>query len=98
MIIVDRVIASFVTIMCQNDELSSTMSWLFTKRFRAFYLIFRKQPNPSQNVCYSHSFNFHVSSSSESVSKETTQLIIELNSSLQHIIVTRNSKALANWL
>ena len=37
--------STYVTIMCRNDELS----WLFTKRFRAFYLICRKQPNPSQN-------------------------------------------------
>ena len=34
-----------------DDELS----WLFTKRFRAFYLICRKEPNLSQYFCYSHS-------------------------------------------
>ena len=44
---------TFVTIMCSNDELSL----LFTK---IFYLICRKQPNPSQNFCHSHSLNFLV--------------------------------------
>ena len=33
-------------------------------------------------------FNFHVSGSPESVSKQPTQLIVELISSLRHIIVT----------
>ena len=47
---------TFVTIMCHNDELS----WLFTKRFRAFYFICRDQPNHPQNFCYSHSLNFHL--------------------------------------
>ena len=62
---------------CRNDELSSSLSWLFTTRFGVFfYLIFRKQPNPSQNFCYSHFLNFHVSGSTESVSKQPTQLII----------------------
>ena len=50
---------TFVTIMCHNDELS----WLFTKRFRGFYLICRKQPNPSQNLYYSHNRNFRLSGS-----------------------------------
>ena len=49
---------------------------MFTKRFRAFYLIFRKYPNPSQHFCYSHSLNFGESVSPESVSKQPTQLII----------------------
>ena len=48
-------------------------------------------PNPSQNLCYSHSLNFHVSGSPESGSKQPTQLIVELNSSLRHIIVTLES-------
>ena len=71
--------------MCHNDELSC----LFTTRFRTFYFICRKQPNPSQNFCYSHSLNLHVSGSPESVSKQPTQLIVELNSSLRLIIVTQ---------
>ena len=67
-----------VTIMCLNDE----FSWLFTYRFRTFFLIFRKKPNPSQNFSYSHSLNFHLSG------KQPTQIIVQLNSSLRHIIVT----------
>ena len=50
---------ALVTIMYRNDELSC----LFTKRFRAFCLICRKFPITSQNLCYSHSLNFHVSGS-----------------------------------
>ena len=81
-------LAIIVTIMCCNDELS----WWFTKRFNAFYLSCRKQPNPSQNFCYSHSLNFHLSGSTLSVSKIPTQLIVQLNSSLRHIIVTLVTK------
>ena len=66
---------TFVTIMCHNDELS----WLFTKKIRALYLVCRKQPNPSQNFCYFHSLNFHVSASTEFVSKQPTQLIAAHN-------------------
>ena len=40
------------------------------------------------NVIWSHSLIFHISGSIESVSKQPTQLIVELNSSLWHIIVT----------
>ena len=66
--------------MCRNDELSSALSWLFTTSFRTFYLICRKEPNPSQNLCYSHSLNFYVyvSGSPKSVSKQPTQLIVKL--------------------
>ena len=66
--------------MCRNDELR--LSWLFTKRLIAFCLTRRKLTNPSQNFCYSHSLNFHVSDSPKSVSKQPTQLIVELNSPL----------------
>jgi hypothetical protein len=31
-----------VTIMCQNVELDDELSWLFTERFRAFYLMMVK--------------------------------------------------------
>ena len=60
-----------VTIMYHNDEVEfdDELSWLFTKRFRAFYPTCRKQPNPSQNFCYSNSLNFHLSGSTQSVSK-----------------------------
>ena len=42
------------------------------------------------NFCYSHSLNFQISGSPESVSKQPTQVIVEFNSSLWHIIVTHN--------
>lgn len=60
-----------VTIMCRNDELS----WLFTKRFRAFYLICRKYPKPFQNFFYSHSPNFHLFGSNCSVKIVTREKI-----------------------
>ena len=55
---------------------------MFTIRFIAFHLICKKWPNPSQNFFYSHYLNFHVPGSTKSVSKQPTQLTIELNSSL----------------
>ena len=42
----------------------------------------------------SHSLNFHVSGNLEFVSKQPTQLIIKLNSSLRHIIVTMSFRYL----
>jgi hypothetical protein len=77
-------------VICDNHvpqwwvEFDDELNWLFTKRFRAFYLF----PNPSQNFCYSHSLNFHLSGSTKFVGKQPTQLIVQLNSSLRHIIVT----------
>ena len=75
-----------------NDNLESYIlhQLLFTKRFRAFFLIGRKQPNPSQNFCYSYFLSFRASGSTKSVSKQLTQLIVELNSSLKQIIVTNH--------
>ena len=64
---------------CRNDELS----WLIANKFKAFYLICRKWPNPAQNFCYSHSLNFHLSGSTESVGKQPTQLIAKINLSLR---------------
>ena len=63
-------------------EFSDELIWLFTERFRAFSLICRKWPNPSQNFCYPHSLNFHLSGSTLFVSKQQTQLINQLNSIL----------------
>ena len=51
--------------------MSSVRQWV---EFKIFYP--RKWPNTSQNFCYSHSLNFHISGSTESVSKQPTQLII----------------------
>ena len=89
-------IMTFVPNFCRNDELSC----FFTNRFRAFYHICRKWPNLSQNFCYSNSLKFHESGKvlfthrcrrqiiTESVSKQPTQLIVQLNSLLRHTIVT----------
>ena len=63
---------TIVTIMCRNDELSSTIS----------------ENSQILLKIYSHSLNFHVSGSPEYVSKQPTQLIVELNSLLRYIIVT----------
>ena len=79
---------------CDNNvpqwwvELDNELIWLFTNWFRAFCLLCRKQPNPSQNFCYSHFLNFELSGSTLSVSKQPTQIIVQLNSSLCYIIVT----------
>ena len=72
-------------------EFDDELGWLFTKEFKAFCLICRKYPTLSQSFCYSHSVNFYVSSSTKFVSKQTTQLIVELNSSLRQKIDTLGS-------
>ena len=61
-------IKTFGTIMCRNDELS----WLFTKRSRAFYLICRKK---SQTLLKISVIPILLVNN-------------QLNSSLRHIIVT----------
>ena len=63
-------------------EFEDELSWLFTKRFRAFNL------QILQNFCYTHFLNFHVSGSPESYKKNPTQLTVKPNSSSWHIIVT----------
>jgi hypothetical protein len=54
----------------------------------------------AENCLYSNSLNFHVSGSPESISKQPTQLIVEFNSSLMHIIVTllSNLYTVSNFL
>ena len=64
------------------------LSWFFTKGFRAFCLTCRKKWNPSQNFLYSHSFMYLSGS---------TELIVELNSSLPHIIVTYDAFWFFAW-
>ena len=56
--------------MCCNDQLGDELSWLFTKRFRDFFILFLFY----KNFCYLHSLNFY---STLSVSQQPTQLIIE---------------------
>ena len=78
--------------MCDNyvpqrwDEFNDELNWLFSNRFRYLNVVCRKKPNPK--FCSSHSLNFHVSGSTESGSRQPTQYMAELNSTLQHIIVT----------
>ena len=48
------------------------------RKIAEFFVVFSEKLN----------FNFHVSGSTKSVCKQPTQVIIELNSSLRHIIVT----------
>ena len=70
---------------CRNDELSSMLILLFLLKNSELFILLAKS---FSNFCYSHSLDFHVSGSPESVSKQPTQLIFELNLSLWHIIVT----------
>ena len=71
---------TFVTIMCHNDELSSTLSWVgcLLPDSKLFILFAESSQNPSQNFCYSHSLKFHLSGSTKSVSKQPTQLNVQL--------------------
>ena len=67
-----------MAIIYRNDELSSMIS----RDLQKIVKILLKMS------VISILFNFHVSGSPESVSKQPTQLILELYSSLRHIIVT----------
>ena len=79
---------TIVTIMCRNDELS----WLFTNRFRATRYMKVKRMGITEILRRIWLFSANKTKSSESFSKQPTQLIVELNSSLRHIIVTLDSK------
>ena len=63
-------------------EFDDELSWLFTKRFKTFYPIYRKCPNPSQNFCFPIFLTF--------IYLVALNLLVnnQLNSSLWHIIVT----------
>ena len=74
-----------VTIMCRNNELS----WLFTNRFSATRYMKVKRMGITEILRRIWLFSANKIKSSESFSKQPTQLIVELNSSLQHIIVTQ---------
>ena len=82
---------SYVTIMCRNDELRRTMSSVgcFLKDSELFTLL-AENSQILLKISVIHillTFIYLVSSTS-SVSKQPTQLIVQLNSSLWHIIVT----------
>ena len=74
-----------VTIMCRNDE----FSWLFTKRLSTTRLLKVQRMERKDILRRIWLFSANKIKSSESFSKQPTQLIVELNSSLRHIIVTQ---------
>ena len=69
-----------------DDELS----WLFTKRIRATRYTKVKRMEITDILRRIRLFSANKIKSFESGSKQPTQLIVELNSSLRHIIVTKN--------
>ena len=75
--------------MCRNDELS----WLFTNSFRATRYMKVKRMGITKFLRRIWLFSANKIESSESGSTQPTQLIVELNSSLQHIIVKNEIKA-----
>ena len=77
-----------VTIMCRNDELSGEFTWLFTNRLRATRYMNFKRIGITEILRRVWLFSANKIKSSESGSKQPTQLIVQLNSSLWHIIVT----------
>ena len=70
--------------MCRNDELS----WLFTNRFRATRYMKVKRMGITEILRRIWLFSANKTKSSEFISKQPTQLIVKLNSSLRQIIVT----------
>ena len=66
-----------VTIMCRNDELS----WLFTNRFKATRYVKIKIVGIAEVLRSIWLFSTKKIKSSESGSKQPTQLIVKLNSS-----------------
>ena len=73
-----------VTIMCRNDELSGEFTWLFTNRLRATRYMNFKRIGITEILRRVWLFSANKIKSSESGSKQPSQL----NSSLRYIIVT----------
>ena len=73
----------FATIMCRNDELSLTI-----QSFLSYDLFAENSQIHLKISVIPILFKFHLSGSTYFVSKQPTQLIVQLNSSLRHIIVT----------
>ena len=69
---------------CRNDELS----WLFTNKFSATRYMKVKRMGVTEILRRIWLFSANNIKSSESVSKQPTQLIIELNSSLRQKLGT----------
>ena len=79
---------STVTNFCRNDELSLTMSWLFTNRFSATRYMKVKRTGITEILRRILLFSANKTKSSESVGKQQTQLIVKLNSSLRQKLNT----------
>ena len=73
--------------MCRNDELSST-NWLFTNRFSATVYMKVKRMGITEILRRIRLFSANKTKSLESFNKQPTQLIVDLTTSLQHIIAT----------
>ena len=80
-----------VTIMCRNDELSSMMSWVgFLLKDSELFVLFAENSQILHKISVTPILLtfMYVSGSPEFVSKQPTQLIVKLISTLRHIIVT----------
>ena len=73
--------------MCQY-ELDDKLSWLLSNVLSATRYIKLKKMGITEILRRIWLFSANKIKSSESFSKQSTQLIVELNSSLRHIIVT----------
>jgi hypothetical protein len=76
--------------MCRNDELSSTMSWigcLLTDL--ELFILFAENSQILLKISVIPILLTLKSGSTEIVSEQPTQLIVQLNSSLLHMIVTK---------
>ena len=69
-------------------EFDDELSWLFTNRFSATRYMKVKRMGITEILKRIWLFSANKAKSCESFSKQPTQLIFELNSSLRHIIVT----------
>ena len=74
--------------MCRNDELDNELSWFFPNIFSATRYMKVKRMGITEILSRIWLFSVNKTKSSESFSKQPSQLIVDLNSSLRHIIVT----------
>ena len=78
--------------MRHNDELDVELSWLFTNKFWATRYMKVERMGITEILRRIWVFSANRIKSSESFSKQPTQLIVELNSSLRQKIVTMVSR------
>ena len=84
---------AIVTIMCCNDDLS----WLFTNRLSATRYLKVKKMGIKKILRRIWLFSASKIKISESVSKQPTQVIVKLNSSLRHKYLYRISEWKPSW-